>query len=122
MKNETAGLIHSAKKVVLAFIDAMNKEDFATARKYLTADMTFKGVLGSRDGAEAYMNDMEKMKFKYDLKKTIAEGDDVCLFYDIDMGRVTVFGSGWYQVKDGKISSFRVIFDPRPVLEQSSKN
>ncbi|SIS00857.1 SnoaL-like domain-containing protein [Mucilaginibacter lappiensis] len=115
-------LTRNSKEVVLAFIDAMNKEDFAIARKYLATDMTFKGVLGARDGAEAYMNDMEKMKFKYDLKKTIAEGDDVCLFYDIDMGRVTVFGCGWYQVKGGKISSFRVIFDPRLVLEQSNKN
>lgn len=122
MKKDTVELTRNAKEVVLAFIDAMNKEDFATARKYLTTDMTFKGVLGSRDGAEAYMNDMEKMKFKYDLKKTIAEGDDVCLFYDIDMGRVTIFGCGWYQVKGDKISSFRVIFDPRPVLDQSNAN
>jgi len=122
MKNETVELTKNAKEVVLAFIDAMNKEDFAAARNYLATDMTFKGVLGARDGADAYMNDMEKMKFKYDLKKTVAEGDDVCLFYDIDMGRVTVFGCGWYQIKDGKISSFRVIFDPRPVLELSNKN
>ncbi|NHA04427.1 nuclear transport factor 2 family protein [Mucilaginibacter sp. HC2] len=122
MKNDTVELTKNAKEVVLAFIDAMNKEDFTSARKYLATDMTFKGVLGARDGAEAYMNDMEKMKFKYDLKNTVAEGDDVCLFYDIDMGRVTIFGCGWYQVKDGKISSFRVIFDPRPVLELSNKN
>jgi len=41
--------------------------------------MTFKGVLGSRDGADAYMKDMEEMKLKYDIKKTIAQEHDVCL-------------------------------------------
>ena len=119
MKNNTDK--QSAKEIVLAFINALNKEDFAAAGKYLTKDMTFKGVLGSRDGAEAYMNDMEKMKFKYDLKKAIAEDNDVCLFYDLDMGGVTIFGCGWYHLKGGKISSLNVIFDPRPVLEQAKK-
>ncbi|MGN8069638.1 nuclear transport factor 2 family protein [Mucilaginibacter sp. SG564] len=122
MESDTAKSTKNAREVVMAFIEAMNKEDFAAARKYLATDMTFKGVLGTRDGADAYMNDMQKMKFKYDLKKTIAEGDDVCLFYDIDMGHITIFSCGWYQVNDGKINSFRVIFDPRPVLEQSNKN
>ena len=122
MKNDIVELTTNAKEVVLAFIGALNKEDFTAARNYLTNDMSFKGVLGSRDGADEYMNDMQKMKFKYDLKKTIAEGNDVCLFYDIDMGHVTIFGCGWYQVNDGKINSFRVIFDPRPVLEPSNRN
>ena len=122
MKNDTVELARNAKEVVLAFIDAMNKEDFIAARKYLTTDMTFKGVLGSREGAEAYIHDMEKMKFKYDIKKVITEGDDVCLFYDIDMGHVTIFSCGWYQIMENKIGSFRVIFDPRPVLEPSNKN
>jgi hypothetical protein len=102
MKNNTQEAASNTKEVVLTFIDALNKEDFATAGNYLTSDMTFKGVLGSRDGAEVYMSDMKKMKFKYDLKKTIAEGNDVCLFYDLDMGGVTIFGCGWYHVEGGE--------------------
>ena len=106
-----------AKTTVLAFIDAMNKEDFDKARQYVTDDISFMGVLGTRHGAGPYFEDMKKMKFKYDIKKAFADGNDVCLLYDIDMGKATIFSCGWYQLTGGKISTFKVVFDPRPVLE-----
>lgn len=111
--------ITDAKEVVLSCVDAINAEDFKIARKYVSDDMTFKGVLGSRNGAEEYFEDMEKMKLKYNLRKTIAEGNDVCLFYDVNLSGAKVFCCGWYHVEDGKIKSLRVVFDPRPVLEAS---
>ena len=33
-----------AGKIVLAFIDALNNEDFSRARNYVTDDMVFEGV------------------------------------------------------------------------------
>jgi limonene-1,2-epoxide hydrolase len=108
----------AARQVVLSFIEALNKDDFKTARNYLTDDMKFEGVMGTRDGAEAYIADMERMKFKYTIKKVFTDSDDVCLFYNIDMGGITIFSCGWYQVVKGKVKSFRVIFDPRPLLEK----
>ncbi|GAB4024197.1 nuclear transport factor 2 family protein [Spirosoma koreense] len=113
--------INEAKDIVLAFVDALNAEDFDAGRRLANDDMTFVGVLGSRDGADAYFGDMKKMKLKYAVRKVIAEGDDVCLFYDLSMSGVTFFGCGWYRVESGKVASLRVIFDPRPVLEASSK-
>lgn len=110
--------MEQVRTTVLDFIDALNKEDFDTARQYVNEDFSFVGVLGSRDGAEAYFNDMKKMKLKYKVKKAFVDEDDVCLFYDIDMGSTTVFASGWYSLVNDKISSLRVVFDPRPVLEQ----
>ena len=52
----------SPRTVVLALIDALNKEAFDAARQYVADNMTFKGVLGTREGAEAYFEDMRKMK------------------------------------------------------------
>jgi limonene-1,2-epoxide hydrolase len=112
----------SSKEVVFAFVDALNREDFQTARNCVADDMKFVGVLGSRDGGDAYFRDMKHMKLKYDVKKAFADGDDVCLFYDVTMAGVTVLCAGWYQLSGGKIHSFRVIFDPRPVLEVAGKN
>lgn len=111
-------LINSGEKTVLAFIDALNNEDFETARTLVTDDLVFKGVMGERHGAEAYFQDMKKMKFKYKLQKSfIADAENVCLAYDIDMGEgKTIFSFGWYQFQDGKIQNFRVVFDPRPLL------
>lgn len=102
--------------MVLDFIQAMNAEDFDAAREFTSNDLKFFGVLGSRDGADDYFNDMKKMKFKYEVRKALADDDDVCLFYDIDMGSATVFSCGWYHIKNGKIDTIRVLFDPRPIL------
>jgi len=111
----------TARATVIAFIDALNNEDFDAARELLSDDMTFKGVLGTRDGADVYMQDMRKMKMKYAIKKVFVDGSDVCLFYDITQGEITFFSSGWYQVNDGKIKTFTVLFDPRPILAAQPK-
>ncbi|MBS1567319.1 MAG: nuclear transport factor 2 family protein [Bacteroidetes bacterium] len=110
-----------ARQLVLSCVDAINREDFDSARRCVSDDMQFAGVLGSRDGADAYFNDMKKMKLKYDVKKAFEEGDDVCLLYDLQMGGTTIFGCGWYHVENNRIKSLRVIFDPRPILEKSGK-
>jgi limonene-1,2-epoxide hydrolase len=123
MGNQTISSVSTnSKQIVLDFIDAMNGFDYQKAKNYVTDDLSFVGVLGTRDGAEAYFNDMQKMKFHYNILKSFADGNDVCLFYDIDMGGQTIFCCGWYQLQNDKIKSFRVVFDPRPLLEQPKKN
>jgi len=112
----------NAKEIVMACIKALNEEDFKTARKYVANDFSFTGVLGSRNGAEAYFADMEKMKLKYDIKKIFVNENDVCLLYDLTMQGIIIFGCAWYHVEGDKINSLRVIFDPRPVLELGDKN
>jgi limonene-1,2-epoxide hydrolase len=121
MENDTVTRTN-AKEIVTSCIKALNEEDFKTARKYVTDNFSFVGVLGSRDGADAYFNDMEKMKLKYDIKKVFVNENDVCLLYDLTMSGVTLFGCGWYHVEGDKINSLKVVFDPRPILELSDKN
>jgi limonene-1,2-epoxide hydrolase len=110
--------VSQEKEVVLDFLDALNSEDFKTARRYLTDDMVFDGVLGHREGADIYIEDMRKMRFKYRILKAFADGDDVCVLYDIDMSGETIYTAGWYKVRDNKIKSLRVVFDPRPIVGQ----
>lgn len=116
MTTEASSTVGGANDIVLSFIKALNDEDFAAARNSAADDLKFIGVLGERDNAETYFTDMRKMKLKYDIKRVFSDGDDVCVFYDIDMGRATIFSCGWYHVVDGKVNSIRVIFDPRPLL------
>jgi limonene-1,2-epoxide hydrolase len=111
-----------SKQVVLSFIGALNQFDYQKARSYVTDDLSFVGVLGTRNGAEAYFNDMQKMKFQYNILQSFADGNDVCLFYEIEMGGQIIFCCGWYQLQNDKIKSFRVVFDPRPLLEQPKGN
>lgn len=108
----------NAKEIVLSCVKAINEQDFKIARTYVSDDMQFIGVLGTRNGAQAYFEDMEKMKLKYDIKKAFADGDDVCLLYDLSISGQTIFGCGWYHIEDEKITSLKVVFDPRPLLEK----
>lgn len=107
----------SPKQIATDFINAVNNEDWAVARELVADDFTFDGVLGHRDGADHYFEDMRRMKFKYDVQKIIGDDEDAAVKYDIQMGPKTIFTCGWYHVKNEKITSLKVVFDPRPVLE-----
>jgi hypothetical protein len=121
VKNQAVQHAVSAKEVVLSFIDALNDGNFDAARTWVDDNLVFEGVMGSRHGADDYIKDMKKMKFKYAVQKVFVNGDDICLWYDITMSGLEVFSCGWYKVEEGKINSFKVLFDPRPVLEQAKK-
>jgi hypothetical protein len=123
MKNSihAAAVESDAGQVVLSFIKALNAEDFVSAKNYVKENLSFEGVMGSRHGAAAYFKDMEHMKFKYEVRKIFVNGDDVAVFYDINMGAgKNIFSAGWYHLEEGKIVNFKVIFDPRPLLETKS--
>lgn len=59
---------------------------------------------------------MKKLKFKYAVKKIFTDINEVCVWYDIDMGEKTISAAGWYKLEEEKIKNFEVIFDPRPLL------
>ncbi len=108
----------TSKETLLAFLTALNDEDFETARSFVTDGLRFEGVLGARDGAAAYFTDMERMRFKYAVKSVIAEGEDVAALFDVTIQGKAILTAGWYHLTEGKISSIRVIFDPRPLFEK----
>jgi hypothetical protein len=110
-----------AREVVLSCVNAINAEDLKTARKYVSDDLSFIGVLGSRQGGDVYFTDMERMRLKYDVKKVFVDGNDVCLFYDLTISGANIFCCAWYQVANGKIQTLNVLFDPRPILEAREK-
>lgn len=114
--------VHNPKEVVLGLLRALNDHDYKEARKYTNPDMKFEGVLGSRDGAERYFTDMEKMQLEYNIRRIFSEGNDVCVLYDLLTEEDVIFCCGWYQLKNGKISHLRVVFDPRPLLEAQQKD
>ncbi len=107
-----------SKEIVLSFLEALNKEDFKKAKECLNKDFTFRGPMGERNGAAEYVEDMKKMKFKYEIDKAFADDEDVCIIYEIDMsGKAKIPTSGLYHLNNGKISSLNVFFDPRPLLK-----
>jgi predicted ester cyclase len=119
---------NSVKKVVLSYLKALNDQDFKVARSYLKDNMTFQAPIASHYSADAYFKENEQLRSEYGIKKVLYEvkkvfvdGDDVCVFFDFNIGSVTLFACGWFHVDNGKISSIRVVFDPRPIVELSAK-
>lgn len=104
------------QNVAEQFIQYLNEENFDQAESCLDPGFKFIGVLGTRDNASVYMKDMRQMKFKYQIIKTFTSGEDVCFWYTIELGGKTMESSGWYQIQNGKIHSLKVLFDPRPLL------
>lgn len=110
------GMDNKTKNLAERFIQYLNDENFDGAENCLDPEFKFKGVLGSRDNASVYIKDMKQMKFKYKILQAFTAGEDVCFWYQITMGEKTILASGWYEIKDEKIQSLQVLFDPRPLL------
>lgn len=109
----------SAKDIVLDYQRSLGKQDYKAARSYMSDDFSFQGPLATHDKPEGLLKDLEQLHHivkGVDMKKIFAEGDDVCLLYDLITTNppVNSFTCEWYHVKDGKIASIRVVFDARP--------
>ncbi len=120
-KNEPA---KSAKEIVMEYLQALvERRDFQSARGYISDTISYMSPLNSFDRAEPYLKYNEHLKLpKFDIKKVFVDGQDVCLLYELNVGTppVTLFVCGWFQVNDddGKISSLRLVFDPRPFVQR----
>jgi ketosteroid isomerase-like protein len=116
-KSESA---KSAKEIVMEYLQAVEREDFESARSYLKDDVSYVSPLNSFDNAEAYLKYNFSLHLpKLDVKKIFADGNDVCIFHETTLAKppATVFTSILVQVDGGKISSIRVLFDPRPFVQ-----
>ena len=106
----------SAKEIVMEFVQATERQDFQTARGYLKDNVSYVSPLNSFDRAEPYLKYnlhlyQTGQLVKFDIKKEFTDKNDFCILHEWNSQLVCV----WYHVDDdGKISSVKVIFDPRP--------
>lgn len=116
------------KEVVISYLKALNDQDFKVARSHLRDDMTFLAPIASHNSADAYLEGNEQLRSKYGIRRFCMwlrrslDGDDVCVFFDFNIGSATLLASGWFHVDGGKITSIRLVFDPGPIVELSAKN
>jgi predicted SnoaL-like aldol condensation-catalyzing enzyme len=110
----------SAKEIVTEYLQVLiERRDFKSARNYLKDNVSYWSPLNSFDGVESYLKYNASLHMpKPDIKKVFTDGDDVCLLYEMTLTtqRVPLFVSFWAHVDDGKISSIKVLFDPRPFI------
>jgi len=82
-------------------------------------NMVFEGPLDTLNKADDYLEANKKLSSiiqRVDLEKVFVDGNDVCVLYNMvtNTPAGTAFVAEWYQVKDGKITYVRAVFDARP--------
>jgi len=60
-----------AKEVVLKLGMAINDESFQRARRYVSDDMKYVGPFGTRIGADAYLQEIEHLRLKFDIQRSL---------------------------------------------------
>jgi hypothetical protein len=97
--------------------------DFETTRSLLSEDVASEGPLGKTSGADAYISGAAQMAGSVSgvaVKRSLVEGDDVCLFYDLLLASAGSLPTvGWYHFSDDKIDEVRAYFDPEPLTRQT---
>jgi SnoaL-like protein len=114
----------NAKEIVLSYIKSLDSQDYDTARTYMSDHLPIKGPGETYNTPEELLKVLRKYLGKYNVKKIVAEAEDVCLLYDLTTTTppLTILMCSWYHVKDGKIDSIQTIFDPRPYASMADQS
>jgi ketosteroid isomerase-like protein len=112
---------NNAREIVDRYFAAMAAKDFATIRTLVHGDVTFKGALGATNGAEEYLAGLQQtLANMREVRRqaVAAEGENIFQVYDLIMSEpdVSLPVAQWLRVRDGRIASLQVFFDPRPLL------
>ncbi len=102
------------KKVVMSYIGALDSQEYDRALEFLHERVRVRGPAGETFGKPMdFIAMLRQYHGRYEIKRVFADGEDVCVLYDLVTTPATVYMSSWYQVKEGKIISINTIFDPR---------
>jgi len=106
-----------AKDVVDRYNKALGAKDFAAARRLLADDLHFEGPIDKFNRADDYVTAITRlhgMVRGVEHQATIAEGDEVAVFYVLDTPIAKAPVAERYTVRSGKITQLRAYFDARP--------
>jgi ketosteroid isomerase-like protein len=110
----------STRAVAATYFRAWRDRDFAALRAVLADDVTFRGPLGTADGADACVAGLRGMAQILDdvvVQHVFVDGADVVTWFDL---HTTVAPpaptANWSHVEDGRITRIRVAFDPRALV------
>ena len=112
----------SVTDVVDRYSKALASRDFAAARGFLADALRFEGPIDHFERADDYIKAISAL---YGMVKgvehqaTIAEGDEVAVFYVLDTPVARAPVAEWYTIGGGKIVRIRTYFDARPFARPS---
>jgi ketosteroid isomerase-like protein len=107
--------------VAHTYFEAWKNHDFAMIRALLADDVVFDGPFARIEGADAYRESLEQFSevvTEVDIKHVFEDGPDVLTWYELHATEVAdpLPVAHWLHVEEGRVTSLRVTFDPRPML------
>jgi len=108
--------------VALAYLAAFERKDRAEVRKLLADEGAFIGPLKSFRQVDPFMQEADlfmQLTRRFTIKKTIADGDDVCVLWDYEtiVPSIPVIPiAEWFKVEAGKIKYIQLHFNPAPIV------
>jgi hypothetical protein len=106
-----------AASVVTRYFAAFGSGDVAAARRLLWDDLSFHGPIDTFNNADDLIKSLSVLApivKGIEHRKILVDGDDVATFYDMLTPMGTSPIAEWHHVREGKIDSIHVYFDPRP--------
>ena len=116
------GSLNPMRPIELAttYFDSWREKDFETFRGILASDATFRGPLGTADGADelvAGIEGMSQITTAIEVERMIADGPDVLTWFRLHTKVADPTPvANWIHVEDGKVARVRVTFDPREIV------
>jgi SnoaL-like domain len=119
-------MAHDAAALAATYFRAWKERDFEEFRSVLADDVTFTGPLGQAGNADDCVHGIQGLSqivTDIAVRRIFADGDDVTTWFDLHtkVADDPVLVANWSHVKDGKISSIQVAFDPRPLVSGSAR-
>jgi SnoaL-like domain len=109
-----------AAALAATYVAAWQAHDWTTLRSILAHDVTFRGPLGRADSAEeciAGLRAMARTLDSIDVRARLGDDTQVITWFDLHSTVAPPTPTAnWTRVRDGKITSIRVVFDPRGML------
>ena len=109
-----------SKEIAATYFDCWKHGDFDGLRAILADDVTFRGPMGTANGADDYVTQLAGFAERLDditVDKMLADDHDVLTWFNLHpKGGDPVDGVNWSHTEDGHIRRVKVAFDPPPLL------
>lgn len=107
-------------EIARTYFRAWKERDFGTLRGILADDVTFRGPLGTADGAEECLRGLRGLaEIITDIvvQHVFVDGAEVLTWYDLHTRVASPAPTAnWSHIENGKITTIRATFDPRELV------
>ncbi|HEX6855102.1 MAG TPA: nuclear transport factor 2 family protein [Streptosporangiaceae bacterium] len=109
-----------AAALAATYFRAWQDRDFELYRSVLADDVTFDGPMGQARNADECVQGIKGLSQIVTgivIRRVFVDGDDVTTWFELHTSATSepLLVANWCHVRDGKIATIRVTFDPRPL-------